>query len=75
MESAVMDFTKTIAARLSIEQHQILLDMLGDEKPSDYLRRLIAEDFARRGIPYPDYEFVDNEMRSKLNVRGRGNTA
>lgn len=72
MDSAVMDTTKTIAARLSIEQYAALLDSLDDEKPSDYLRRLIVEDFARRGLAYPDYEFVDNEMRSELKIRGRG---
>jgi hypothetical protein len=72
MNGLVMDYTKTIAARLSIEQYQKLLDFIGDEKASDYIRRLIAEDFARHGEPYPDYEFVDNEMRSRLNIRGRG---
>ena len=65
-------FTKIISARLSLEQYNAVLELIGDERPSDYLRRLIEQDFERHNQLLPDYRFVDNEMRSKHKIRGRG---
>lgn len=69
---SVSEQTKTVSARLSIEQYEALQDHIGSEPQSEYIRRLIAEDFDRAGLAFPEYEWVDNDMRKALGIRGRG---
>lgn len=64
--------SRTIGARFSNIQYDALRTVLGDEKDSDYIRRLVAEDMQRLRVDLPAYEFVTNDDRKKRRVRGRG---
>jgi hypothetical protein len=64
-----MPSSKTISVRLSVEQLELLRVMLGVESDSDYVRRLIAQDMKRRGLYWPDYEWVTNEDRQAEKQR------
>lgn len=64
--------SRAAGARLSNEQYDVLLNYLQQtgERPSDYVRRLIAEDLSAHGIELPDYEFIDNDMRAERRKDG-----
>lgn len=60
--------SRAVGARLSNAQFAILLKRLGDEKPTDYVRRLIAEDMQRQGVEWPEHEFISNDERGEKGV-------
>lgn len=60
--------SRAVGARLSNAQYAVLLRVLGDETTTDYVRRLIAEDMARRGVAWPEHEFIANEDRAEKGV-------
>lgn len=47
--------TVLVSTNLTPEQRDILRQLAGDEGQAAYIRRLIAQDAARRGVEWPDH--------------------
>lgn len=61
---------KQLNAVLSEAQHAALLTLAGSEVVNDYIRRLIAEDAARRGIVWPaDLPGPGKYDRMKIGIK------
>jgi hypothetical protein len=69
------DVTHPVGAKISDEQFRILEGLRqshGFKYMSDLIRDALGQYAESHKLDWPDYEFVDNDMRKQLKIRGRG---